>query len=257
MVTEELKTLVLSTGMAPGVQLPTEAELCVRYSVSRTVVREALSRLRSEGLVEVRQGRGVFVSELAATRPFAVDWDRVRTLPATVELMHLRMGVEVESAGLCAERRTDEEAAALRDLLDGIDASLAGRETPPVIYDFEFHLAIARASRNRYILQMLKFLEPLVVSRFSLSLQIDRSFTAEYAGVARTEHEAIMRAIAIRHEAEARTAMRRHLVNSIDRLTRLASRLNKIKAADPSSSPAPDRTLPDRLFADRPPIDVD
>ena len=252
MVAEELKTLVLSADMAPGAQLPTESELCVRYSVSRTVVREAISRLRSEGMVEARQGRGVFVCPVAANRRFTVDWDRVRTLPATVELMQLRMGVEVESAGLCAQRRSDEEAAGLRDLLDGIDACLAGHETPPIIYDFEFHLAVARASRNPYILQMLKFLEPSVVSRFSLSAQLDRSFTAEYSGVARAEHEAIVRAIDSRHEAEARKAMRRHLANSIDRLARLAGRINEIKEAVPSAGPPPDRIVIDRL-----PINLD
>ena len=250
MLAEELKTLVLSAGLAPGAQLPTEGELCTRYSVSRTVVREAISRLRSEGIVETRQGQGVFVSETAVRSRFAVDWDHVRTLPATVELMQLRMGVEVESAGLSAQHRSDEEAAGLRALLRGIDAGLGRREAPPIIYDFEFHLAIARASRNAYILQMLKFLEPLVVSRFSLSAQIDRSFTAEYSGVARAEHEAIVRAIDARHGAEARKAMRRHLTNSIDRLTRLAGRLSAILEAVSPPEPLPDLMLRDRLVID-------
>ena len=248
MVAEELKALVRSAGLAPGARLPTENELGARFAVSRTVVREAISRLRSEGIVEARQGRGVFVSAVAATQRFAVDWDRVRGLPATVELMQLRMAVEVESAGLCAQHRTGAEAAGLRDLLDRIDASLAGQEAPPIIYDFEFHLAIARASRNPYILQMLKVLEPLVVSRFGLNAQIDRGFTAEYSGVARVEHEAIVRAIDGRREAEARRTMRRHLANSIDRLTRLAGRLRKINEAASPSGPSPsDRARVDPL----------
>ena len=68
-------------------------------------MREAIIRLRSEGVLVARQGIGVFVGEGHSSR-FEVDWNAIRTLPKTIMLIELRMAVEVESAGLCAERRT-------------------------------------------------------------------------------------------------------------------------------------------------------
>ncbi|TIU75812.1 MAG: FadR family transcriptional regulator, partial [Mesorhizobium sp.] len=85
-------------------QLPTEAELCAEYDVSRTVVREAVARLRSEGMVVPQRGRGMFVSETPVPRNFSIPDEALRTLPETIALLELRLSVEVESAGLCAER---------------------------------------------------------------------------------------------------------------------------------------------------------
>ncbi|TIW14652.1 MAG: FadR family transcriptional regulator, partial [Mesorhizobium sp.] len=99
-------------------QLPTEAELCAEYDVSRTVVREAVARLRSEGMVVPQQGRGMFVSETPAPRNFSIPDEALRTLPETIALLELRLSVEVESAGLCAERRTDKEARDIRAMMD-------------------------------------------------------------------------------------------------------------------------------------------
>ncbi|RUY20077.1 GntR family transcriptional regulator, partial [Mesorhizobium sp. M7A.F.Ca.CA.004.12.1.1] len=83
-VAESLSEKIRSGQLLPGAQLPTEAELCAEYDVSRTVVREAVARLRSEGLVVPQQGRGMFVSETPAPRNFSIPDEALRTLPETI-----------------------------------------------------------------------------------------------------------------------------------------------------------------------------
>lgn len=97
-VFEGLLDQIRSGKLGPGAQLPTEAELCDNFEVSRTVVREAIARLRSEGLVVPRQGKGVFVSE-APLGSFSIPDQDLDALPQTLALLELRLGVEVEVGG--------------------------------------------------------------------------------------------------------------------------------------------------------------
>src|SRR6201990_2294909 len=87
----------------PGSRLPTEQEMIAATGVSRTVVREAVAALRADGLVVTRQGVGAFVAD-NASRPFRVDFDESSSLGEVLNVMELRAGVEIESAGLAAER---------------------------------------------------------------------------------------------------------------------------------------------------------
>ncbi|WP_189588072.1 winged helix-turn-helix domain-containing protein, partial [Mesorhizobium sp. M3A.F.Ca.ET.201.01.1.1] len=81
LVAESLAEKIRSGQLQPGAQLPTEAELCAEYDVSRTAVREAVARLRSEGMVVPEQGRGMFVSQTPAPRNFSIPDETLRTLP--------------------------------------------------------------------------------------------------------------------------------------------------------------------------------
>src|SRR6201982_3674621 len=89
--------------LKPGAQLPTEPELIAATGVSRTVVREAVAALRAEGLVVTRQGVGAFVPE-NARRPLRIDVDPLSPLRAVLDVMELRTGIEIEAAGLAADR---------------------------------------------------------------------------------------------------------------------------------------------------------
>src|SRR5437660_1612580 len=93
----------------PGSRLPTEQELIAATGVSRTVVREAVAALRAEGLVVTRQGVGAFVPE-NARRPFRVDFDKLTSLRQVLDVMELRTGIEIEAAGLAAERASATQA---------------------------------------------------------------------------------------------------------------------------------------------------
>ncbi|MHA6687623.1 FadR/GntR family transcriptional regulator [Mesorhizobium sp. A556] len=221
-VAESLSERILSGRLLPGAQLPTEAELCTEYDVSRTVVREAVARLRSEGMVVPQQGRGIFVSDAPKPRAFSIPDDALKTLPETVALLELRLSVEVETAGLCAERRTDAEATAIRELMEQVDAQHIDPAETQIHYDYDFHLAIAKAARNEYIHGFLSYLRPIIVPRYQLGYLVTPDRKEAYYMRIHKEHRAIVDAIEKQEAATARLAMRRHLYNSLERLRALA-----------------------------------
>src|ERR671931_2141043 len=138
---------ITSGNIRPGARLPTEQELIAATGVSRTVVREAVAALRAEGLVVTRQGVGAFVSAEAQRAPYRIDPERLESLAEILNVMELRLGVEIESAGLAAERASRAQvraiAAALQALAQAIEADQAAVEE-----DIGFHRAIAQATGN-------------------------------------------------------------------------------------------------------------
>jgi DNA-binding FadR family transcriptional regulator len=237
MVAESLSEKIDSGALEPGVQLPTEAELCAEYSVSRTVVREAIARLRSSGIVISQQGRGVFVNEAPRARNFSISPETLKTLPETISLLELRLSVEVEAAGLCAERRTDEEAVGIRTLMENVDARQDDPSMVQIHYDYDFHLAIAHATRNELIHGFLQYLKPLIYPRFQLGHIVAPEHKGSYYARIHAEHEAIVAAIEDGDATQARRAMRTHLGNSLERVRALAL-ASGIEAADRTSSAA-------------------
>src|SRR5258705_4128407 len=103
---EQLAEQIKSGRLAAGARLPTEEELTRAAKVSRTVVREAVAAMRAEGLVVTRQGVGAFVSAAPQQAPFRIDTERLHNLEEILYVMELRLCVEIESAGLAAERAT-------------------------------------------------------------------------------------------------------------------------------------------------------
>lgn len=230
-VAKSLKEMIRREKLKPGDRIPTEAELCVQYGVSRTVIREAIVGLRSEGVLVARQGIGVFVAEAAAPR-FEVDWNAIRTLPKTIMLTELRMAVEVEAAGLCALRRTKAEAADIRRRMEKVDAERQDPKSTKVWYDYRFHLAIAKASNNPYIHQLLKFMAPVVMPRIKLGAIVDDASKDAYYRMIHEEHERIVVAIERSDVAAAREHMRAHILAAIGRLSALASSLPEEQARE-------------------------
>lgn len=221
-VAEDLSEKIRSGLLQPGAQLATEAELCAEYNVSRTVVREAVARLRSEGMVIPQQGRGMFVSEAPLPRNFSIPDEALKTLPETIALLELRLSVEVEAAGLCAERRTDVEARAIRDLMEQVDARHENPASIQIHYDYDFHLAIAKATRNEFIHGFLNYLRPIIVPRFQLGHVVAAGFKDAYYARIHAEHRSIVHAIERQDGRAARQAMRKHLCNSLERIRALA-----------------------------------
>src|SRR5215212_9544271 len=116
---EQLAEQIRSGRLAPGERLPTEQALTRAARVSRTVVREAVAALRAEGLVITRQGVGAFVSAESTRAPFRIEPERMQSLDDILSVMELRLGVEIESAGLAAERASK---AQLRNIQTALDA---------------------------------------------------------------------------------------------------------------------------------------
>jgi DNA-binding FadR family transcriptional regulator len=223
-VVERIASEIEGGRLAPGARLPTEQEMMAAFGVSRTVVREAVSALRAEGLVTSRQGAGVFVARDGSFRPFRIGTDGLRSIDDVVKVMELRLAVEVEAAMLAAERASAAEIAAIGRALERIDAAI-GRGDGAVKEDFAFHRAIATATGNAHFVRFLEFLGHLFIPR--QSVRFERATPAEqgaYLARVQREHRRMFDAISARDKVEARRAMRDHLRRSHERYRALAER---------------------------------
>src|SRR5690606_27690626 len=138
-------------------RLPSEAEMARRFSVSRTVIREAVSRLKSEGLVDTRKGSGTRVLEPSITEPFRLNIPLQDSAQNVLRVIELRRGIEAEMAALAAERHTAAQHASIRKAFNAIKkAERAGHDG--VDEDVAFHTAISQASGNPLYTSLLSFL---------------------------------------------------------------------------------------------------
>ncbi|MDB5875002.1 MAG: FadR family transcriptional regulator [Ramlibacter sp.] len=219
--------------LKPGDKLPTESEIMKSYGVSRTVVREALSRLQAGGLVETRHGIGTFVLEPRPGQGFGIDPADIATAVDVMAVLELRISLETESAGLAAQRRTPAQLAEMRAALDAFEANVGGAGDA-VSPDFRFHLAIANATANRYFADIMSHLGATVIPRTRInSSRVAREDLPQYLRRVNREHEEIFSAIARGDAESARAAMRIHLTNSRERLRRAQEAVQTAASATP------------------------
>jgi len=212
---------IVSGKLPPGSRLPTEQEMIAATGVSRTVVREAVAALKADRLVVTRQGVGAFVAE-QVRRPFRVDFDEHSTLREVLNVMELRTGVEVEAAGLAAERASAAQVKKIADRFAAINAAI-GRGENAVEQDFAFHCEIADATGNPQFRRFLEYLGRFIIPRRSVWGRSAPASKSSYSNVFQQEHEQILNAIRGRAVTQARAAMQRHLVNSRRRYEKIAS----------------------------------
>ena len=207
----------------PGSRLPTEAEIVGEFGVSRTVVREAISKLQASGLVSTRHGVGTFVVGLGDSAPFRVAPEQLATLQDVIAVLELRMGIETEAAAFAAQRRGEDHLARMRAALDDFAASVEeGRDA--VTPDFQFHQEIARATCNERFVDVIGALGTVAIPRARLAApQLRSEEQKAYLRRVNFEHESILDAIAAGDSEAARAAMRTHLANSRERRRRAAS----------------------------------
>ena len=115
-----LKDKIFAGDLPPGHKLPSEAELIEEFGVSRTVVREAVTRLRAEGLVETFQGRGSFVLAVPEPTSFTVESAAIRTHHDVLDMIDFRLGIESEAAALAAARMDAAGRETIQSALDGV-----------------------------------------------------------------------------------------------------------------------------------------
>jgi DNA-binding FadR family transcriptional regulator len=220
---EQLAEQIKSGRLAPGERLPTEQELTRAARVSRTVVREAVAALRAEGLVITRQGVGAFVSPAPQHTPFRIEPERMESLEDILNVMELRLGVEIESAGLAAERASKSQVRAIGAALEALDRAAEGGKSA-VDEDLELHRAIATATGNPEFARFLQFIGRHLIPRRSVSgLPESMGGRRVYLELIQEEHRRICDAIREGDPKAAREAMRRHLTRSLERYRRLAA----------------------------------
>ncbi len=204
----------------PGDKLPTEPALMSQQGVSRTVIREAISRLQAAGLVETRHGVGTFVLPPAPKTVSALDFLTVETIRDVLAMLELRISLETEAAGLAALRRSEAQLELMRQALNSFEENIAKGESA-VDADFNFHLQIALATGNKYFEDFYRHLGTTTIPRARLDTARFAEATGQlYLQQTNQEHQFILEAIARQDSESARAGMRMHLSNSRERLRR-------------------------------------
>lgn len=218
--TEVLRHNIVNGIWAVGTMLPSETSLAGNLDVSRTVIREAVSRLKAEGMLSSQQGRGAFVASDRPRMGFAIPERDVESLRKLSQILELRLGLEIEAAAIAALRSTDDARASIQAAADAFDHASGGGipgVTDGVATDLNFHRAICDATGNPYYLELFNYLgaslrETMLVGR----LQSVRRGGDSSAAV--REHHLIAKAITEGNAALARDRMRTHLEMSSERL---------------------------------------
>lgn len=214
-ISEELRTSILTGILAPGDKLPSEAQLGKRHGVSRTVVREAIAALRLDGLVEAKQGAGVFVIERGEGREQDGIVEQAR-LSGALEVLEIRTPVEVAAAGLAAIRRSPaQEEHILQShaaVMQCIEQGSSFREA-----DFVLHLAIAEATNNSQFPDFLRQRGKLAIPQSKIVTGDAEEAERDYHKLLIKEHQDIVIAISKCDKEGAEEAMRRHLIGSQER----------------------------------------
>lgn len=225
LLSEEFETKIRHGLLNEGDKLPTESELVRCYDVSRTVVREALSKLQASGLVETRHGIGTFVLPARQTQGLVLSAHELNESIDVLAVLELRISLETEAAGLAAQRRQEGHLQAMRHALEAFEHNFAaGHETAS--HDLAFHLSIALATGNRYFQEILQHFGSMLIPRNRITSIDKPARDPDYLRRVNREHEEIYSAIERQDADSARAAMRIHLTNSRERL-RLARRLSQ------------------------------
>ncbi|HAY50024.1 MULTISPECIES: FadR/GntR family transcriptional regulator [Thalassospira] len=207
---------IVSGNLGEGTKLPSENEICASFGVSRPVVREALRKLQSDGLVYARQGVGSFVKK----RPpqGLIEFGGVNDVAGLLRCFEARIAIEGATARMAAERASvrhhREIENALKTLEDGVAAGDIADKA-----DLDFHMAIARASGNEIFLTILNSLHGVMQKSMNVALNITRSGSADRAKRVLAEHRQIYDAILGRDGDSAELMMRYHLHQARQRVT--------------------------------------
>jgi GntR family transcriptional regulator, transcriptional repressor for pyruvate dehydrogenase complex len=203
----QIESRIMAGELKLGDHLPSERELAEQFRVSRTAVREAVKTLAEKGLVQVRPGRGTFItnSTSEAVRHSLGLLLKIGQPEGSRHLVEVREIFEPEIAALAALRASDEQIAAMREAVGTMDAALDDGETF-IEGDLDFHLALAEASQNALI--------PALIDSIVDLLREQRMAIFRVAGGpqrGQNHHKRILEAVS-RHDPEsARAAMRAHL----------------------------------------------
>ena len=210
-VKDGLVRMIADDGLKPGDKLPPSDRLCEQFSVSRTVVREAIASLKAEGRLRSLRGSGVYVSEPPKPLGGSMFMEAPQDIGDVLDFIEFRMSVEIEAAGLAAERRTETNLLRMEQALGQFARHLHDNSLATDA-DRAFHRAIADATNNaRFRLFVDEVGERLIPRRALGASFTDEKDKAEFLDTIGTEHRRIFDAITERRADEARAAMRQHL----------------------------------------------
>ena len=207
--------LISRAVLKPGDRLPPERSLCKQFDVGRTSLREALRTLAVMGILEPRVGEGTFVSDNTGRYlEKSLSWGLLLDPKEVTDLVETRLMLESRNAFLAAGRATEADLRELDRTIRGIEASL-DQPGEFLEFDVQFHLAIARATQNSILRNLLVLIRNYLHEWIRASLEEPATHTSEVrARMSVEEHGKILRAIRKRDAEAAQLAMEEHILSS-------------------------------------------
>ncbi len=209
MVVETLLGAIIDKKYPTGSQLPTEPELCEMLGVSRITVRESLKKLEMMGVVSIQQGKGTFVKEIGLNTFMQPMFGLINFDNFDIATIYdARLYIETGSCRLAAKNRTDEDLERMQLLLRQMREAVH-KERLETNRDREFHIAIAKASKNSVLEATVTNLEDLSSACVQ---RLNRVYT--FMSEAQNQHERIFEAIKNKDEDAAQKAIEIHTLAS-------------------------------------------
>ena len=205
---------ILRGDFAPSNKLPTEGALASQFGVSRPTVREALSRLRSDGIIDSRRGAGSTVIRAPGT---PVPATPIKSLADIERYYAFRSCIEMGAAAGAAEFHDASDLEELHTAFDALNAAMESGQAG-TDEDVRFHLAIARASHNPFFVATIATSVAPIRQFIELARNVTDKKSQERVRTTQAEHQAVIDAIARRSPAEAAEAIRSHILNARRRI---------------------------------------
>jgi GntR family transcriptional regulator, transcriptional repressor for pyruvate dehydrogenase complex len=199
-----------------GDRLLTEHALAERFATSRPTVREALARLRADGIIVTRRGSGTVVGR--RPDPDVRRFAPLETLSDIGRCYEFRIVTEAGAAELAALKADDNDIRGIEHAWNELERVVEAQQGIGAKDDFAFHLAVAMASKNQFFITVMSFMEEQVLFSMNLSRRLSLVKTLERQRLVQREHRDVLDAIKARDAARAAQAMRTHLENARDRM---------------------------------------
>lgn len=210
---EELGSAIVTRRIDPSKPFPIETELCRQYNASRTALREAIKMLTAKGLLTVRPRQGTRIrpeGEWNLLDPQVLHWllERAFSYKLLIEFTEIRLAVEPGAAALAARAATKEDRKAIQAAIDAMFAAEAGL-ADPLESDIQFHVAVLRASHNRFYQQ----LEGMINAALRFSIRRTHDFKG--LGTTANDHKKIADAVLSGDTGQAADTMRALILEAL------------------------------------------
>lgn len=211
----DIMAAIVIGNLPEGEKLPSENELAESFGVSRPVVREALSRLRADGVLVSRRGSGSYVQRRPS--PQFLKLAPISEIADLMRCFEFRIAIEGETAALAASRRTDEDLAEMRSALKELDENIRTK-TLGADADIRFHNAISQASKNKLFTSCLQTLSDAILQGMTVARKLSLQANAKRLQTVQSEHRRVYEAIQKKDPVGARRIVRAHIENARDRV---------------------------------------
>jgi len=224
-VSQQIIELIRKGVYVPGDRLPSERELAEKMGVSRGSVREALSTLQAAGIVTTKNGAGTFVNDRPLSKKAELKaLANALSDESPIDILEVREAIETKAAWLAAENRTDEDIENMRSALIE-QRKIIEQQGDPRPADMAFHLAVAEATHNPVLIEIVKVIQSLMKRTFwellmnNLANQVQHDEESKFQYI--KEHEEILQAIIEQDAERAKSLMFAHITNVANNISKL------------------------------------